>query len=199
MQADVIISVLSKVRDNWDRDELAYLAMTSKIEFPFRDRLAHELYKKLGSEPQVAREWRKTDIAILENGSPVTLIELKAMYSAEMTTDTGLHNYTGYIEKDFMKARSLTPTGEVFAILLATHPRTRFPKSLKGVAKYYYGVNRAFTNSNENQSAIAEKAKERLRLKIGDSRIADFGSIEGGKAFGIEVDILYWLITEASH
>lgn len=196
MLIDVVKSALSKVLDNWDRNELAYLAMTSKIEFPFRDRLAHELYKKLGMEPQVAREWRKTDIAILGNGSPITLIELKAMFTAELTTDIGLRDYVERVEKDLLKARSLTASGEVYAILLATHPTSRYPNHLKGVAKYYFGVNRAFTSNNEDQSEIRAKADERLRRKIGDNRIADFGSLDGGKAFGVGVDVLYWLITE---
>ena len=196
MQADIIISALSGVRKNWDRDELADLAMTSKIEFPFRDKLAYELYKNLGMEPKVAREWRKTDIAILGNGSPITLIELKALFTAELTTDIGLRDYVERVEKDLVKARGLTASGEVYAILLATHPTSRYPNQLKGVAKYYFGVNRAFTSNNEDQLDIRVKADKRLRRRIGDSRIADFGSLDGGKAFGVGVDVLYWLITE---
>jgi len=40
-----ICSALDEIRKEFEEDELAYLAATGKIEFPFRNRLAFLLHK----------------------------------------------------------------------------------------------------------------------------------------------------------
>ena len=69
--------------------ELAYLALTSKIERPLQDRLAWLLHTRL-PDLVVSREWRATDIAILSAGaeSPLVLLEAKAMYSFDVAWNT---------------------------------------------------------------------------------------------------------------
>lgn len=72
---------LVRVGEAFADDELAYLAATTKIELPFRDRLAYLSHRRF--EPEgvlVAREWQRIDLAMLTaDGTPVCLVELKAM------------------------------------------------------------------------------------------------------------------------
>ena len=64
------------------KNELAYLALTSKIENPIRDKIAVYLNNKLYEKDiLIAREWKRTDIAAIKNGVAVSLIEIKAMYT----------------------------------------------------------------------------------------------------------------------
>ena len=78
-----IRSALDEIGDTFEENELAYLAVTSKIEHPFRDRLSFLLHKRYEAEGYlVAREWKRIDMAILNHeGEPLILIELKAMYT----------------------------------------------------------------------------------------------------------------------
>ena len=46
--------------------ELAYLALTSKVELPIRDRLAWCLHTSLPNRV-VAREWKRCDLAVLDD------------------------------------------------------------------------------------------------------------------------------------
>src|SRR5690348_7326338 len=63
--------------------ELAYLALTSKIEHPIRDRMAFYLHSKFsGAGSIVAREWKRVDLAVIaSDGKPSCLVELKACYT----------------------------------------------------------------------------------------------------------------------
>ena len=57
------------------KNELAYLALTSKIENPIRDKIAVYLNNKLYEKDiLIAREWKRTDIAAIKNGVAVSLI-----------------------------------------------------------------------------------------------------------------------------
>lgn len=50
----------------FQKDELAYLAITSKSENAFRDRLAYLLHKRYEADGYVvAREWHYVDLAVL--------------------------------------------------------------------------------------------------------------------------------------
>lgn len=70
-------------------DELAFLALTSKIELPIRDRLAYTLFRRL-PELLVTREWRPVDLAVLspDGKTPVLLLEAKALYTFNFVTMT---------------------------------------------------------------------------------------------------------------
>ncbi len=72
-----ICSALDEVGKAFEENELAYLAATCKIEFPFRDRLAFLLHKRYESEGYlVARELKpRIDMAVLNyEGQPICLI-----------------------------------------------------------------------------------------------------------------------------
>src|SRR3954447_11031963 len=79
---------LARLGRRFERDELAFLALTSKIELPIRDRLAYSLYQRL-DECLVAREWKRVDLAVLSDDgkTPVMLLEAKALFTFDLIGD----------------------------------------------------------------------------------------------------------------
>ena len=70
-----IIQALEETIKEFGKNELAFLALTTKIELPLRDRWAFVLDKKLlKTDFMVSREWKRTDIAITQNANPKILI-----------------------------------------------------------------------------------------------------------------------------
>src|SRR6185312_13831032 len=97
-------SIIANLQGSFHPNELAYLAATSKIEGPIRDRIAFRLHVQLESSLLVHREWRDrnnfwADIAVTdEQNRPKFLVELKA-HSAP-TYEQG---YSQLIRKDLQK------------------------------------------------------------------------------------------------
>lgn len=90
--AELIAANMQFLGKDFRSNELAYLALTSKIEFPIRDRLAFRLCQRLleSSDLAVAREWKKYDLAVVTDGSEARLLlEAKAMYSFDLFTRSG--------------------------------------------------------------------------------------------------------------
>lgn len=77
--SDELLSAVVDVRNEFERGELAYLALTSKPELAIRDRLAWILVR---GGHRVAREWReRCDLAVLDtDGEPFVVLESKAVY-----------------------------------------------------------------------------------------------------------------------
>jgi hypothetical protein len=58
----VLLQGLEDAGTSFERGELAYLVVTSKVEFPVRDRFAWELHRRLEDRSHlVAREWKRAD------------------------------------------------------------------------------------------------------------------------------------------
>ena len=107
---------MKNIQSYFKKDELAYLALTGKIEHPIRDRLAFRLHKRL-KNLKIVREWKRTDLAILDsNNIPTRILELKAMYTFD-----GTDNRKGYLNsliQDFQKNKGLFQKGtECYSIL----------------------------------------------------------------------------------
>lgn len=63
--AGQLAECLERAAESFAPGELAYLALTSKIERPLQNRLAWSLHTQLPGRV-VSREWRSTEIARLE-------------------------------------------------------------------------------------------------------------------------------------
>ncbi len=111
-----------------DPGELAYLALTSKIERPLQDRLAWLLHIRLPGWV-VSREWRAIDIAILSAGaeSPLVLLEAKAMYSFDVAWEhrAGAATYPRLMQQDIAKARALDPRASSWRVVRVRGGRRR--------------------------------------------------------------------------
>jgi hypothetical protein len=113
-----IENIISNIASNFQVNELAYLALTSKIELPLRDRIAFELHKKFSDTHLICREWKskesksskRVDIAIVDksNFKPVCLIELKAQSVVRYEKE-----FTRHLINDLIKIRDISQNDNV--------------------------------------------------------------------------------------
>lgn len=189
-----LVESINQTFSEFRTSELAYLALTSKIEHAFRDRLAfllHTLY--LADGYLIAREWDRVDlVAVGPTGLPQILIELKAAYSFDVCKEEPW--FSSRIATDLVKARKLGGTGgNVYALLLLTHVTGNVAPRFRKLIKYSSGIN----SSMQVQSVadVLPTARERI-ASIYASRIAAEGESAAGVAFGLEVTLCYWLLRE---
>ena len=91
---DVLLQGLADAGTSFEQGELAYLAVTSKVELPVRDRFAWELHRRLEDRSLlVAREWRRADLAVVREGDALVVIESTALYAFDVLREPGLHKY----------------------------------------------------------------------------------------------------------
>lgn len=176
-------------------NHLAYLALTSKIEIPIRDKLAYTLYKNLQDKKiHVAREWPgksgRSDIALLGNNSPKAIIEIKAFYTFDLNKKNAA-DYISEVEKDINKAKeAANDDTEIYALLLITHPHN-VPEHSDAI-KYNKSIQSMY-KSNENEATHRENAENNVFNLSLNNRINSSGSISCEKAFGVNVEVLWWL------
>ena len=123
-------------------NRFAYLALTSKIEIPFRDHFAYYLHNNIyNGKKLVAREYtnedktiERADLVVLDNGKPEIIIEFKACYSyyfrpINNENSSNLNKINEYLLKmvlDYMKhdKKNKVPNDNKYYILLVTVPET---------------------------------------------------------------------------
>lgn len=190
---------LDNLPSTFEEGELAYLALTCKPEGVIRDRLAFWLHRELSDSGLiVSREWApsrsRVDLAVLSSGSPLALVELKAMYNFDVQKRLDVrHDYHTLVRRDIEKALGFAGLEtEVYALLLSTHPHAPVDPSLDRVVKYLPYINRSHRKAGSHE-AIREAAAGYVGEWFPDAD-AYTGTITGGNAFGIGVDIDYWLV-----
>ncbi len=203
-----LFKCLAGIDSEFQKNELAYLALTTKIELPLRDRWAFALHRNLaGSKRIVSREWYRTDMAILDSSEPRVpraLIELKAMYTFDaVLKDTGVNDFVQKMADDEQKAEKLAKklkSNEVpiYTVLLATHPLTVVPSDLNRVVKYSGNINRAIDECGGVDSVKAGAGRAiQKQFKEKNMNIIEHGCLDGGIAFGIPVKVLFWGVRAA--
>jgi hypothetical protein len=190
-----LTSTLATIGNCFEPDELSYLALTTKIENPLRDRWAFSLHKKLLGNLTVSREWHRTDIAILKNGIPRALIELKAIYTFDAALDKqSASGSFKAMQADELKVTKLDrDNSEIYTVLLATHPKSPVPNGLYRVVKYHEGINKAFKQFGSELEVLRE-ARESIEKGFSSKQVVASGSISGGQSFGISTDVMYWVV-----
>ena len=188
-----IESSLGSITSLFRENDLAYLALTSKVENPSRDALAIKLHESLEPEGMiVAREWRSRDIAVLASNSPEGLIECKASLSFDAF---GKPYPMAAVLADIDKARqAAVPETEIFVLLFVTHPGVAVESYLREVVKYSDGINRAIERQG-SANAVRDGAKSRYSEAFSSAEfgLVTTGEIAAGESFGIPVTIDYWL------
>ena len=186
-------------------NELAYLAMTSKIEMPFRDRLAFQLHNALSSNKIfVAREWptgdshKAIDMALIDkHGNPLDLMELKALYTFDVFKREGdkivLEKYFDYMINDLEKMNGFQDVGKYLILLMSHVPQvpSKIPKKL---VKYDGDIVRYMDQLNSGNDA--KYRYDVLRLaneKFVNSPEIKEGKIDCGQAFGVNVSLFFWI------
>jgi hypothetical protein len=142
-----LISILATIHECFRPDELAYLAVTSKIENPLRDRIAFALHDQIGDCFLVHREWKdkykkKADIAVTDMDNKVKcLIECKA-HSAP-TYERG---YSDLIRGDMRKMYHTSEEAtELYFIFFFNHLQSFRPidRKFEYAIKYFHLLNNA--------------------------------------------------------
>jgi hypothetical protein len=183
---------------SFSSDELAFLALTSKVERPFVDRISYQLFRELESTVYtVAREFplgdARIDLAVLQSSSVVVALEAKAMYSGDCVgRDRRQRSYPMLLDKDLRRFVTTYARPQIYCLLLATHPLSAPSPALGKVVKYPRLVRRAFDLLGTAEH-IRETATAYLDSHIQQNTRLASSSIDAGKAFGVQVEILWWL------
>lgn len=125
--SQLIDTSISELENELYEHELAYLAMTSKVELPLRDKLAYILHKNVAANFFVAREWDRIDVAILDSHyTPHCLIEFKATNTQngyggiDRGEITHIKKHLKSLLKDLIAIEDRC--NQVFGIFVGTHP-----------------------------------------------------------------------------
>ena len=186
-----VADAMSRLGDEFEKGELAYLALTSKVENPIRDRLAYSLQRRFGEEGNiyVAREWteqiRRVDIAVLDGRIPRLLLEIKAMYNSYNLFRKNQAGFPNQVGKDIDKLRSYQSKDklEKIAMILVPNHTDRCSRDLENIVKYRLW---------NHQPRHKDDLKKAIESNFPPKRCGS-GCIFGGRAFGIGVDVHYWL------
>lgn len=195
--AALLVESLGSAAESFAPGDLAYLPLTSKVERPLQDRLAWSLHTKL-PELVVSREWKRTDLAILDAqaSTPLLLLEAKAMYTADLVGQQladADDDYPTRMRHDIEKAQQLASEGnaQVFALGLATHPMD-VPENWPNVIKYVPLVRSKLRQFGE--AGVREMAADTMKRRLSPLGPVRSGSLHGGRAFGVEVAVDWWLV-----
>ncbi|HEV2085013.1 MAG TPA: hypothetical protein VGR09_08015 [Gemmatimonadales bacterium] len=198
--AQLLPTTIHRAGRSFEQGELAFLALTSKVERPFLDRLSYQLYKSLDqSTYTVAREFPvlrgvRADIAVLKGSLLLTVIEAKAMCTADCTREEGLRReYPDLLRADLQRYAACGIDGlQVFSLLLGTHLLVPPAKHLTSVVKYRRLLTHAF-HTHLTAEAIRQAADDNLERFLRPETRLTSGLITGGSAFGVPVELLWWL------
>ena len=152
-----IENIILNITSNFQVDELAYLALTSKTELPLRDRIAFELHKKFSDTHLICREWKskenksskRIDITIIDksNYRPVCLIELKAQSVVRYEKE-----FTKHLINDLIKIRNLSKDDNVELYYIYFNNSINFENEFEEMyhnsVKYIASVNKSIKSKN---------------------------------------------------
>lgn len=190
-------SSLEKFPSQFQPNELAYLALTSKPEGQLRDAIAFYMYQNMNSEEYgCAREWKhRADFAILNGQKPLLLCEYKCAYTFDCIDNNSVGvGYGTSVIKDLGK--SLIDAEEftsIYACLFLVHPKSKVNGKFNGAVKYAYKINKSLSQFAEDRILIMAKTNM-------TNYFTQWGAIprvavqDIGSAYGVNVNLLSFLI-----
>jgi hypothetical protein len=191
-----LLSILATIHECFRPGELAYLAVTSKIENPLRDRIAFALHDQIEDGFLVHREWKdknkkKADIAITDMDNEVKyLIECKA-HSAP-TFERG---YSDLIRRDLRKmCHASEEATELYFIFFFNHVQSLRPidRKFEYAVKYFHLLNNALKKQAyhpDMASYVHEHWAQHLRDVKLDPAKSNAVTITAGSYHGMPVFI----------
>jgi hypothetical protein len=190
---NALITALAQLAQPTNSNELAFLALTSKVELPIRDRLSFALAQmRQGEGDLVAREWKeRVDLAILSSTrEPKALVELKCMYSFNLFNAFDERRFKSAVERDRSKLKRLIQKHHMtqanpYVLVLVTHPLNIPKADYTGVIKYLNKIKRI----GEKTSA---EVTEKISSSFGNCPVAT-GCIPSGRWFNTNVEVHYAL------
>ena len=207
MKTNHLVEIIRNIQGKFKKNELAYLALTGKIELPLRDKIAFSIQKEFLKDFIVAREWThkenhaRFDIAIfdkyirdenIEYNFPDYLIEFKAR------AVPGFQNsYSTKVIKDFKKLLDSGDNDTIrYFVLFNTIITGKLRKSLNpAIDKYLrqifsFSEKKKINNYEQIRYEIEKNWNNYLKSNNLEKNRTQIIEIEAGKFFGLSVYIL---------
>lgn len=187
---------------HFEENELAYIALTGKVELCLRGRLVWRLQTRLFPLGLlVAREWtrkkRRIDAAILEDDKLVALLEFKAMVTFDCTeVHSEPQQYPRLMLEDIVKMKQTASVNTfLYSILFATHPLRPIPDAYKRIVKYAGRMNKALRMYNNSQKVL-ETCDRTINnyFQAKHLRVSRGRTLNAGEWFDVPVEILCWFV-----
>ena len=100
--------------------------------------------------------------------------------------------YADHLQRDLARyASAPLPAADIYCVLLGIHPLALLPSELRPVVKYHGLLNGAFKRL-QTPDRIRAEADTSLRGYLRVDTVIGSGAFEGGVAFGIPVEVLWW-------
>ena len=179
---------LSGIGSSFQPDELAFLAATSKVELPIRDRLAWNLQRTLGEEFTVAREWRRADLAVLADDGVVAQLEAKALYSFNVLQSANRMAYLDRLIADAAKMAALAASDRYLLSMLVDVRGEIRPDLNSHVVKYSAGIAAGIKASGDTVRAAASDLWLSELAGTFDSPTVEL-QVEAGRVWDLEVSV----------
>ena len=196
-----IDAALGGLAEGFEPDDLARALLRSKSERLLCDALAARLGTQFADRPttRVVREWGRgvqalgrlrIDLAVLRGDRPVALVEAKVAKSFDLVVETERRYPSGEVRDDIEKLRMVEFDGERYVLLLVAHNHRVPDRRHDGVVAYSDALRRY---------GVVDDARigdgfERFREAVGEVAVCRHGRVRAGKAIGVEVSLLYWLL-----
>ena len=186
-----ILAAIKLLSSSFNKDEIAYLALTSKIENPIRDKIAYIFHSELCKGDLISREWdtgtnKRVDLAILDKDSqPKCLIEFKAHSSLKKE-----EGYKDCVKNELNKLANVPgQDAELYYIFLCNLPHSKIDNKYSNTVKYYKSINSYLKNKNS-----LKEIKDDLKISWDyytekKNKNTEIISIKGGVYYGIKVTI----------
>lgn len=185
-------SSLEQLPNFFKPNQLAYYTLTSKPEGALRDAIAFNMHVSINDESfVVSREWKKTDLVVLDDHRPLLIAEFKCAYTFDCMDNNPVGTQYGVsvikdLDKSMLYATDVT---SIYACLFLIHPKGKLNNVFSQVAKYYRRINDSLYECTEDvlrQQAIKNMSAYFSRWNIAVST----KQFSCGSAYGIAVDIL---------
>jgi hypothetical protein len=163
--------IIENLGNRFENDELAYLALTSKVENVLRDKIAFDFHKLYRNQKLVCREWTnqketklRADLAILNlNAEPELIIEFKAHSSI-----VGIGEWSKSLSDDYYKNKSRHNNVDIIFVLFANYiDQMPGNKLYMNSIKYYENLQKSQSRNYtiENQNEDWKKALKKKEIK----------------------------------
>jgi hypothetical protein len=193
-----LTAALASVGDAFEPDELAFLAATSKVELPIRDRLAWAIHRALEDRFHVAREWRRADLAVLDGDRLVAQLEAKALYSFNVLQPTNCRAYLDRLTADAAKMSALAelsgaPGASQFVLSMLIDVRGDIPPELRRhVVKYASGIRAGIKANTDGVRSVANDKWRQELHKAFEATTLEV-SVDAGRVWDLDVTVDLYL------
>jgi len=181
---------LAGVGDAFEPHELAYLALTTRVENQVRNRLAWRLHQRLAAQGLIAaRDWIRSELAILDDGArPLTIVQAAALHDADVQSDRNWDAYAARIGADARKTRKvLGPDGEILLLAVSVAVHGTLDRSLRSLIRHI-----PLTGESDGPDGRARIAA--LAARLGELGAVDSFRLGEGKALTLRVRVDGFLV-----